>query len=113
MYSADLLSSARHVLEEATIRGLMITSAESCTGGLISGLLTEIPGSSVAFERGFVTYSNAAKNEMLGVPAAILDNHGAVSAETAKAMAMGALTVSRADIAIAVTGIAGPDGGTA
>src|SRR5208283_1989585 len=93
--------------------GLMVATAESCTGGLIAGLLTEIPGSSNVIERGFVVYSNAAKEELLGVPASTLARHGAVSRETARAMAVGALKASRADVAVSVTGIAGPDGGTA
>ena len=91
----------------------MASTAESCTGGLIAGLLTEIPGSSDMLERGFVVYSNAAKEELLGVPPETLAKHGAVSAETARAMAEGALAKSRAHIAVSVTGIAGPDGGSA
>ena len=90
----------------------MAATAESCTGGLIAGLLTEIPGSSNMLERGFVVYSNAAKQELLGVPAETLVNHGAVSEQTAVAMAEGALRASRAEVAVSVTGIAGPDGGT-
>ena len=93
-------------------RGLMMVTAESCTGGLISAVLTEIPGSSAWFERGFVTYSNNAKIEMLGVQPETLEKFGAVSEETAREMAEGALKHSRADIAISITGIAGPDGGT-
>ena len=93
--------------------GLMAATAESCTGGLIAGLLTEIPGSSNVLERGFVVYSNAAKQELLGVPAETLASHGAVSEETAVAMAEGALRASRAEVAVSVTGIAGPDGGSA
>jgi nicotinamide-nucleotide amidase len=93
--------------------GLGLATAESCTGGLLSGLLTEIPGSSAVFERGFVVYSNEAKEEMLGVSDEVLAAHGAVSEATARAMALGALAHSRADIAVSVTGIAGPDGGTA
>jgi nicotinamide-nucleotide amidase len=92
---------------------ILATTAESCTGGLIIAALTDIPGSSAMVDRGFVTYSNEAKMEMLGVRAATLDAHGAVSAETAREMAEGALARSRADIALAVTGIAGPDGGSA
>ena len=91
----------------------MAATAESCTGGLIAGLLTEIPGSSNMLERGFVVYSNAAKQELLGVPAETLASHGAVSEQTAVAMAEGALRASRAEVAVSVTGIAGPDGGTA
>jgi nicotinamide-nucleotide amidase len=94
-------------------RGLTLATAESCTGGLIAGAITEIGGSSDVFERGFVTYSNAAKSEMLGVPSALISAHGAVSPEVARAMAEGALLYARADIAVAVTGIAGPAGGTA
>ena len=93
--------------------GLRIATAESCTGGLIAAALTDIAGSSDIFERGFVTYSNDAKQELVSVPRAILEAHGAVSAETAEAMARGALAHSRADIALSVTGIAGPGGGSA
>ena len=91
-------------------RGTMVTTAESCTGGLIAAACTAVAGSSDWFERGFVTYSNAAKTELLGVDAAMIQAHGAVSAEVARAMAEGALGQSRAGIAVAVTGIAGPGG---
>ena len=101
------------MLEDCRARGLKLVTAESCTGGLIAGLLTEIAGSSDVLDRGYVTYSNAAKTECLGVPAAMIDSHGAVSRQVAAAMAEGALKQSHADIAIAVTGIAGPGGGTA
>jgi nicotinamide-nucleotide amidase len=94
-------------------RGLMLATAESCTGGLVAALLTEIAGSSAVVERGFVTYSNEAKQELLGVAPSLLAAHGAVSAEVAQAMAQGALEYSRADVAVAITGIAGPGGGTA
>ena len=94
-------------------RGEMVATAESCTGGLLAATLTAIPGSSDVFERGFVTYSNSAKSEMLGVPYWLIERHGAVSEDVARAMAGGALTHSRASLAVAVTGIAGPDGGTA
>ena len=94
-------------------RGELIATAESCTGGLVAGTLTAIPGASDVFERGFVTYSNASKSEMLGVPVWLIERHGAVSEDVARAMAGGALTHSRASLAVAVTGIAGPDGGTA
>lgn len=94
-------------------RGLIMATAESCTGGMIAAAMTDRAGSSEIFERGFVTYSNDSKVELLGVPAAIIEKYGAVSAETAEAMVKGALTRSRADIAVAVTGIAGPSGGTA
>lgn len=90
----------------------LLASAESCTGGLIAKCLTDIPGSSAWFERGFVTYSNRAKTEQLGVPARLIDRHGAVSEPVAVAMARGALQHSPAGLAVAVTGIAGPDGGT-
>jgi nicotinamide-nucleotide amidase len=94
-------------------RGLTLASAESCTGGLVAGLITSIPGSSDAFERGFVTYSNAAKAECLGVDSGLLLRFGAVSAEVAAAMAEGLLRNSPADVAISITGIAGPAGGSA
>lgn len=108
-----LTDAARAFLAEADKRKLLAATAESCTGGLIAASMVAIPGSSSVFERGFVTYSNEAKAEMLGVPAALIASKGAVSAEVARAMAEGALRHSRADITIAVTGIAGPDGGSA
>jgi nicotinamide-nucleotide amidase len=92
--------------------GLRVATAESCTGGLVSAAITDVPGSSDVFDRGFVTYSNAAKTDLLGVPAAIIDAHGAVSEETAVAMAEGALRHSLADVAVAITGVAGPGGGS-
>ena len=113
MFSAALLDRASRLIAAAAARGLTLTTAESCTGGLVAALLTEVPGSSAVVERGFVTYSNAAKVDMLGVPAALIDAHGAVSAPVAHAMAEGALRHSTADIAVAVTGIAGPGGGSA
>lgn len=94
-------------------RGWTIATAESCTGGLVAGALTDVAGSSDVFERGFVTYSNEAKTEMLGVPAELIAEHGAVSEAVARAMAEGALAHSRADVAVAITGVAGPGGGTA
>jgi nicotinamide-nucleotide amidase len=112
MFSADLVASAGRLLSQCRSMGMKITSAESCTGGLVAAVLTEIPGSSDVVERGFVTYSNEAKIDMLGVTAAVIDRHGAVSAAVAVAMAEGALKHSRADIAVAITGIAGPGGGT-
>ncbi len=93
-------------------RGLMLATAESCTGGLLAAELTSIPGSSAWFERGFVSYSNAAKQHQLGVPATLLRDHGAVSPEVATAMVRGAVEHSAARVAIAITGIAGPEGGT-
>jgi len=104
---------AERVLAEARKRGLKIATAESCTGGMVSAALTDIAGSSDVFERGFVTYSNDAKQEMLGVAAATIATHGAVSTQTARAMAEGAIHNSRADIAVAITGVAGPGGGSA
>lgn len=92
--------------------GLMLVTAESCTGGMVAMAMTERPGSSLVFERGFVTYSNEAKQELLDVPKDVLGKHGAVSAQVATAMVKGALAHSRAEIALSVTGIAGPDGGT-
>ncbi len=94
-------------------RGWQLTTAESCTGGLIAAACTNLAGSSTWFERGFVSYSNAAKTELLGVPAALIAAHGAVSQEVAEAMASGALTNARAQVAVAVTGVAGPSGGSA
>lgn len=108
-----LLALAAGLLERARAQSELIATAESCTGGLVAAALTAIPGSSDVVDRGFVTYSNAAKSEMLGVPAWLIEKHGAVSEDVARAMAGGALTHSRATIAVAVTGIAGPSGGTA
>jgi nicotinamide-nucleotide amidase len=113
MFTPELLKSAEIILQSARARGLKITTAESCTGGLISALLTEISGSSDAFTHGFTTYANAAKIEMIGVDAALIKTHGAVSEEVARAMAEGALRTADADISVAVTGIAGPGGATA
>lgn len=112
MTPATLRRAAAGVLELFRARGLKIATAESCTGGLVAGALTEIAGSSDVVDRGFVTYSNEAKQTMLGVPAATLKRYGAVSAETAAAMAKGALKHSLADIAVAITGVAGPGGGS-
>jgi len=110
--SKTLRHAATGVLDLFREHGLKLATAESCTGGLVAGALTEIAGSSDVVDRGFVTYSNEAKRAMLGVPAATLKRHGAVSAETAAAMAKGALKNSLADIAVAITGIAGPGGGS-
>ncbi len=104
------MSLAAGVLARARAAGVRIATAESCTGGLVSAALTEVPGSSDVFERGFVTYSNAAKVQMLGVREATLDAHGAVSQEVAAEMAEGALARSEAVLAVAITGIAGPGG---
>jgi nicotinamide-nucleotide amidase len=113
MFSPDLITRATELIARYREAALMAATAESCTGGLIAGLLTEIPGSSNMLERGFVVYSNAAKQELLGVSAETLTRHGAVSEQTAVAMAEGALRASRAEVAVSVTGIAGPDGGNA
>jgi len=113
MLPADLTALANRVLDRARQRGVMVATAESCTGGLIAGCLTEIAGSSAVVDRGFVTYSNQAKTDMLGVPAATIEAVGAVSEEVARAMAEGALARSRAGLTVAVTGVAGPGGGSA
>ena len=107
----ELRATATAVLTAARARGWKIATAESCTGGLVAGALTDIAGSSDVFDRGFVTYSNTAKQQMLSVPADILREHGAVSRETAEAMARGALGKAKVDIVVAITGIAGPGGG--
>ncbi len=112
MFPLELAAAAEDLLARYRRAGLRIVTAESCTGGLIAACLTEIPGSSDVVERGFVTYSNEAKQELLGVPEALLRAKGAVSAEVAEAMAAGALERSRAEVAISVTGIAGPGGAT-
>jgi nicotinamide-nucleotide amidase len=109
----ELIEAARALLHLCRQRSLKIATAESCTGGLLSATLTEIPGSSDVVERGFVTYSNEAKQEMLGVQSTILESFGAVSRETAEAMAKGAIAHAPVDLAVSITGIAGPGGGTA
>ena len=111
--SDELKAAASALLDLCRARGLKLATAESCTGGLVAGALTEIAGSSDVFDRGFVTYSNTAKQQMLGVPADILREHGAVSRQTAEAMVHGALTKSVADVVVAITGVAGPSGGSA
>ena len=108
----DIVALAAELGRLLASRRAFVTAAESCTGGLVAGAITSIPGSSGWFQRGFVTYSNEAKTEMLGVPAETLARHGAVSEETARSMAEGALRAGRADYAVAITGVAGPDGGT-
>jgi nicotinamide-nucleotide amidase len=110
--NAQLRDAAKRVLALCRARGLHVATAESCTGGLVAAALTEIPGSSDVVDRGFVTYSDDSKRAMLGVQVATLKRHGAVSAQTAKAMAVGALKNSRADLAVSITGIAGPGGGS-
>lgn len=109
---AELVDLARRVIEQNRVLGRTVALAESCTGGLVAAALTEIPGSSAVLDRGYVTYSNAAKMECLGVSEDIIDTFGAVSIACAWAMAQGALARSRADVAVAVSGIAGPDGGS-
>lgn len=112
LFPADIEELARRIITDFTARGFMVSTAESCTGGLIAGALTEIAGSSAVVDRGFVTYTNEAKMDMLGVGVETLANFGAVSRQTARQMAHGALFRSRADFAVAVTGIAGPGGGS-
>ncbi|MEO0936734.1 MAG: CinA family protein [Pseudomonadota bacterium] len=102
--------SAVAVLEAARAAGVMIATAESCTGGMVAAALTDIPGSSAVVDRGFVTYSNAAKTDMLGVPAALITRHGAVSEQVAAVMALGAVSRSGAQLAVSITGVAGPGG---
>jgi nicotinamide-nucleotide amidase len=113
MLSDATLIEAETLLAACRAKGIMLVTAESCTGGLIAAALTAIAGSSDVVDRGFVTYSNEAKNQMIGVPMTLIENHGAVSEPVAAAMADGALARSRAAIAISVTGVAGPSGGTA
>lgn len=108
----ELIALAEKVLAENRVAGRCVATAESCTGGLVAAALTEVPGSSDVFDRGFVTYSNAAKMEMLGVSEDVLGTFGAVSVATAWAMARGALDHSGADVAVSITGIAGPGGAT-
>jgi nicotinamide-nucleotide amidase len=113
LFDSVTINGATDLLHQLRAQNMMIATAESCTGGLIAGLLTEIPGSSDVVDCGFITYSNAAKQQLLGVPAALLALHGAVSAEVAMAMAEGALKQApQAAIAVAVTGVAGPGGGS-
>jgi nicotinamide-nucleotide amidase len=110
---AALVPLAAAIIAECARKKLRIATAESCTGGLVAAALTEIPGSSAVVDRGFVTYSNEAKSDLLGVPKALIERKGAVSQEVAVAMAEGALAHSSADLAVSITGIAGPDGGSA
>ena len=112
LFSSNIISKSETLLEACRQAGLKLATAESCTGGLVAGALTEIAGSSDVVERGFVTYSNEAKSTLLGVPAELIARVGAVSAEVAGAMAQGALERSEADIAVSITGIAGPGGAT-
>ena len=112
IFHQETITAAKKLLTSCEIAGLSIGSAESCTGGLLSGLLTSIPGSSRVFDRGFVTYTNCSKHEMLGVSLKLLENKGAVSVEVAEMMAKGILDRTSVDLSIAITGIAGPGGGT-
>ncbi len=112
MFDADLERRAAAYIEKAARLGVTVATAESCTGGLVAGLLTEVPGSSAVVDRGFVTYSNDAKQQMLGVAVELLAAHGAVSEPVARAMASGARQKSGAAFAVAITGVAGPGGGT-
>jgi nicotinamide-nucleotide amidase len=113
MIDDELRRGAERLLDRCRALGLTVATAESCTGGLVAAMLTEIPGSSDVVDCGFVTYSNDAKQLLLGVPAETIDMHGAVSRETAEAMAQGARAQSGADLTVAITGIAGPGGGSA
>ncbi len=113
MIDDAILTTAEALLERCKAAGVMVATAESCTGGLIAATLTAIAGSSAVVDRGFVTYSNEAKSDLVGVPAALIEAHGAVSEPVARAMAEGAVARSRADIAVSVTGVAGPSGGSA
>jgi nicotinamide-nucleotide amidase len=108
-----LVSAVEELAAALLARGWFLATAESCTGGMIAAACTDLAGSSGWFERGFVTYSNEAKTELLGVPAPLIDQHGAVSEPVAEAMAQGAIAHSRARVAVAVTGVAGPTGGSA
>ena len=112
VFPPDLTARAAALIDRCRRNGLMLATAESCTGGLIAGLITSVSGSSDVLDCGFVTYSNDAKTRMIGVPAALITRVGAVSEDVARAMAEGAIAHSAADVAVAVTGVAGPGGGT-
>ena len=112
MFPPDILQSASRVIEALRTKSRKITTAESCTGGLVAAAITSIAGSSDVFEFGFITYADMAKADMIGVDAALIKRHGAVSVEVAQAMAEGALATASADLALSITGIAGPGGGS-
>jgi nicotinamide-nucleotide amidase len=112
-FAPELLREAEHLLHQLRAQKLTLATAESCTGGLLSALITEIAGSSDVFAHGYITYANAAKTAMIGVPKALIETHGAVSEQVAISMAEGVLKTSGADLAVAITGIAGPGGATA
>ncbi|MFW2341206.1 CinA family protein [Brevundimonas sp.] len=112
MFTPELMTLAEGVVVRAQARGLMLATAESCTGGLVAALITSVAGSSAVLEQGAVTYSNAAKTRMLGVPAPLIEAHGAVSRPVAEAMAAGARARAGVDLAVSITGIAGPGGGS-
>jgi nicotinamide-nucleotide amidase len=112
MFAPDLITLAEKVVARARARGRMLATAESCTGGLVAALITSVAGSSAVLEQGAVTYSNAAKTRMLDVPAALIEAHGAVSQPVAEAMAAGARARAGVDLAVSITGIAGPGGGS-
>src|ERR1700748_3089021 len=112
MFSLEIVTLARLLVDEARERSLRIVTAESCTGGMVAGAICQVAGASDVFERGFVTYSNRAKQELLGVPGDLIADYGAVSEPVARMMAEGALANSNAHIAVAITGVAGPGGGT-
>ncbi|MBV9262084.1 MAG: CinA family protein [Pseudolabrys sp.] len=113
MLDDDIVEAAKNLLDICKRKNLLVATAESCTAGLVAGTLTEVPGTSSILDRGYVTYSNEAKHEMLGVSGEILKQHGAVSPQTAEAMVRGVLGRARVHLAVSVTGIAGPDGGSA
>lgn len=112
MFPEDIQTLAKQIITQATAKGLMVATAESCTGGLVAGALTDVAGSSAVVDRGFVTYSNAAKTALVGVSVDLLAAHGAVSEPVARAMAEGAVARSDATVSVAITGIAGPGGGS-
>lgn len=113
LFPAGICTKANTILDACKRHGTHVATVESCTGGLLGAVLTELPGSSRMFTHGFITYANEAKTEMVGVSSELIKTHGAVSERVARAMAEGALNSSSADLAVSITGVAGPDGGTA